>query len=125
MIFGFALASVLAAMPISHSVAIVGATLIDVSREGHADSDVKDSVVLVADGRIVAIGARKQVRLPLDAKIVDAANRFVIPGLIHGFGAVRTQGFADAYLYEGVTTVVVPTAPQGANVDGESSVVAE
>jgi Amidohydrolase family len=124
MIFEFAFASMTAAMPTPHSIAIVGATLIDVSREGRAEADVKDSVVLVADGRIVAIGDRKQVRLPLDAKIVNAANRFVIPGLIDGFAAVRTQGFADAYLYEGVTTVIVPTAPPGANVDGESSVVA-
>jgi hypothetical protein len=106
-----------------HSLAIVGATLVDVSKEGRAESDIKDSVVLIADGHIVAIGDRRQVRLPSGTKIVNAANRFVIPGLIDGFGALRTQGFADAYLYEGVTTVIVPTAPQGANVDGESAVV--
>lgn len=33
------------------AVAIVGATLIDVSREGRIETDIKDSVVLVADGR--------------------------------------------------------------------------
>ena len=124
MIFASIIASVMMTVPTPRSVAIVGATLIDVSKKGRAESDIKDSVVLIADGRIVAIGNRKQVRLPSDTKIVDATHRFVIPGLIDGFGAVRTQGFADAYLYEGVTTVIVPTAPKGANVDGESTVVA-
>jgi hypothetical protein len=123
MILASAIASVMMTLPARASLAIVGATLIDVSKEGRAVSDIKDSVVLIADGRIVAIGDRRQVRLPFGTKIVNAANRFVIPGLIDGFGAVRTQGFADAYLYEGVTTVIVPTAPRGANVDGESAVV--
>ena len=116
--------SIMMAVAPHQYVAIAGATLIDVSKEGSAQTDVKDSVVLIADGRIVAIGDRKQVRLPSGTKLVDAANRFVIPGLIDGFGAVRTERFADAYLYEGVTTVIVPTAPKGANVDGESAVVA-
>jgi Amidohydrolase family len=120
----FAFAAMTMASPTHQSIAIVGATLIDVSREGRADSDVKDSVVLVADGRIVAIGDRRRVRPPPGAKIIDAANRYIVPGLIDGFGAVRTQGFADAYLYEGVTTVIVPTAPRGAAVDGEATVLA-
>jgi Amidohydrolase family len=124
MIAAFTAASVMMLVPAHHSVAIVGATLIDVSREARPETDIKDSVLLIMDGRIVAVGDRSQVRLPADTKIIDAANRFVIPGLIDGFGAVRTQAFADAYLYEGVTTVIVPTAPKGANVDGESQVVA-
>jgi len=124
MIFATTIASIMMTVPTPHFVAIVGATLIEVSKEGRAESDIKDSVVLIADGHIVAIGDRNQVRLPSGTKVVNATHRFVIPGLIDGFGAVRTQGFADAYLYEGVTTVIVPTAPQGANVDGESAVVA-
>jgi Amidohydrolase family len=124
MVAGFAAAVVMMASPIHHPVAIVGATLIDVSREGRGATDIKDSVVLVADGRVVAVGDRSRVRLPAGTEVIDAANRFVIPGLIDGFGAMRTQGFADAYLYEGVTTVMVPTAPKDANVDGESRVVA-
>src|ERR1700733_7671351 len=116
-------ASIMMTLAAHQYVAIVGATLID-GAKGRLDFDAHDSVVLIADGNIAAIGARRQIRLPAHTKIVRAAGRFVIPGLIDGFGAVRTQGFADAYLYEGVTTVIVPMAPKGANVDGESTVVA-
>ncbi|HEX3914365.1 MAG TPA: amidohydrolase family protein [Steroidobacteraceae bacterium] len=103
--------------------AVTGATLIDVSAHGHAESDLSDAVILIADGRIVAVGDRAHVRLPRHTTIIDAAGRYVIPGLIDGFGAVRTPGFADAYLYEGVTTVVVPLAPDP-SVDGETKVIA-
>ena len=118
------LASIMMLLVSHQYIAIVGATLIDGSKESGLESNVHDPVVLIADGIIAAIGDRRQIRLPAHTKIVGAAGRFVIPGLIDGFGAVRTQGFADAYLYEGVTTVIVPTAPKGANVDGESTVVA-
>jgi hypothetical protein len=44
---------------------------------------------------------------------------FLIPGLIGGFGALRTQAFGNAYLYDGVTTVYVPTALPNGGGDGE------
>jgi hypothetical protein len=124
MMLASTLASIMMTLASHQYVAIVGATLIDGSKEDRLDSNVHDPVVLIADGNIAAIGDRRQIRLPARTKIVHAAGRFVIPGLIDGFGAVRTQGFADAYLYEGVTTVIVPMAPKGANVDGEFTVVA-
>jgi hypothetical protein len=108
-----------------HYTAIVGATLIDVSHAGRSASDVADSVILIADGKIVASGDRTQVHLPAHTEVIHAEGRYVIPGLIDGYGAVRTQGFADAYLYEGVTTVLVPMEPAGGDGEGESKVVAQ
>lgn len=64
MILASSVAAVMMTLPTHHYVAIVGATLIDVSKEGRVESDVKDSVVLIADGRIAAIGDRRRVRLP-------------------------------------------------------------
>jgi hypothetical protein len=111
------------AVPPPQYTAIVGATLIDVSSGGRATADIENSVVLVADGRIVAIGDREHVRIPAHAHLVNAAGRYIIPGLIDGYGALRSQGFANAYLYEGVTTVLVPTIPRNAAVDGETTFV--
>jgi Amidohydrolase family len=105
------------------TMAIVGGILIDVSNAGHSTVDIRDSVVLISDGKITAVGDRGSVPLPANAAVINASGRYIIPGLIDGFGAMRSQGYADAYLYEGVTTVIVPTAPEHANVDGESSVL--
>ncbi len=104
--------------------AVVGATLIDVSNAGHASADVDDSVVLILEGRVAQVGDRAHLHVPARAQVIDAKGRFLIPGLIEGYGAVRTQGFADAYLYEGVTTVIVPSAPQNAAIDGEPRIFA-
>jgi hypothetical protein len=109
--------------PPGQDTAIVGATLIDVSHDGHSAADISNSVVVVSHGRIVAAGDRAHVRIPAHAHVVNADGRFIIPGLIDGYGALRTQGFANAYLYEGVTTVIIPLAPKDGSVDGESTFV--
>ncbi len=59
-------------------VALVGATLID----GNGGPAVADVTVLVRDGRIAAIGPRASVRLPADARVVDAGGKFATPGFI-------------------------------------------
>jgi imidazolonepropionase-like amidohydrolase len=58
--------------------AIVGATLID----GNGGAPITDSVVVVADGRIRAVGPRLQVQVPAGARVVDGTGKFVLPGLI-------------------------------------------
>jgi amidohydrolase family protein/WD40 repeat protein len=110
--------------PPAEDTAIVGATLIDVSNEGHSSADIANSVVVISGGRIVAAGDRARVRIPAHANVLNAAGRYIIPGLIDGYGALRTQSFANAYLYEGVTTVIIPLAPKDGSVDGETTFVA-
>lgn len=97
--------------------AIVGGTIIDVTSFGKASNDVPNSVVLIRDGHILDVGRAGTLAVPAGARRIDAAGTYLIPGLIDGFGALRTQGFADAYLYEGVTTVFVQQSLAGE--DGE------
>jgi hypothetical protein len=104
-------------------IAIVGATLIDVSGYGRSTNDIADSVVLIDDGKITAAGPASQVPIPSGTTRIDAHGKFLIPGLIDGFGALRTQAFANAYLYEGVTTVYVPTVLPNGGGDGELKIV--
>lgn len=104
------------------TVAIVGATLIDVGNYGRSTRDLSDVIILVDNGVITSVGSKGQVRVPNGAKLIDGSGLYAIPGLIDGFGSLRTSGFSYAYLYEGVTTVLVQEAPKGA--DGEQQVVA-
>jgi hypothetical protein len=104
-------------------IAIVGATLIDVSNYGHSTNDIAASVVLLDDGKIVAVGSATQITIPSGSTRIDAHGEFLVPGLVDGFGALRTQAFANAYLYEGVTTVYVPTILPNGGGDGELKIV--
>ena len=59
------------------AVAIRAVTVVDV-----VDGSLRGKqTVLVAGNRITAVGPADQVRIPRDAELVDAAGRYVIPGL--------------------------------------------
>jgi amidohydrolase family protein len=90
----------------SRPLAIVGGTLVDLADSGNSNRDVRDSVVVIEGERIVAAGPRSEVRVPREARILDARGGYVVPGLIDGFASQANQAFANAYLYMGVTSVV-------------------
>ncbi len=60
------------------SKAFVGGTLFD----GTGRPPIRDSVVVIACERIVAVGERAQVEVPEGTEIIDIAGKTVIPGLI-------------------------------------------
>jgi len=109
--------------PQHETIAIVGATLIDVSGYGRSTNDIENSIVVIEDGKIVAAGSAAQIVIPFGATRIDAHGEFLVPGLIDGFGALRTQAFGNAYLYDGVTTVYVPTVLPNGGGDGELKIV--
>lgn len=59
------------------SLAIVGARVVPV--EGEV---IEEGTVLVREGVISAVGPRAEVEVPEDVEVVDAAGRWVLPGLI-------------------------------------------
>jgi hypothetical protein len=87
-------------------IALKGATIIDVDNYGKSTKDIKNSVVLVSGNKIMAAGPAGKVSIPAGAQVVDVSGKYIVPGLIEGFGSVTNQSFANAYLYMGVTTVV-------------------
>jgi len=87
-------------------VVLVGATVIDVGDHGRSKSDVLDAVLVMHGGRITAIGPRGSVEIPAEAMVVEAGDRFIVPGLIDGFAALNSQHSADAYLACGVTSII-------------------
>jgi imidazolonepropionase-like amidohydrolase len=62
----------------SHSKAIIGAVLID----GTSAPPLSDSVVVVGDGRIRAVGRRSSVEIPPEADKIDGSARFLAPVVI-------------------------------------------
>ncbi|HEU5416814.1 MAG TPA: hypothetical protein VFV41_03905, partial [Streptosporangiaceae bacterium] len=63
----------------SQAVAIVGARVVPVTRE-----PVEGGTVLVQDGTITAVGSGLAV--PDDARVIDAAGSWVLPGFIEAHG---------------------------------------
>ena len=76
--FAFALLALTAIPAHAQTVAIVGATVID----GTGAEPVKDAVVVIDGGKITAVGLRASVTIPAGARQIDAAGKFVIPGLM-------------------------------------------
>ena len=64
--------------PAAQTVAIVGATVID----GTGAEPVKDAVLVIDGGKIAAVGPRASVAIPPGARQIDAAGKYVIPGLM-------------------------------------------
>jgi len=86
--------------------ALVGGTVIDVDNLGETSADLVDSTVLVRDQVIAAVGKRSEIQIPPGTTLVDVHGQYIIPGLIDGFAAQRSQGQANAHLAMGVTTII-------------------
>ena len=63
------------------TLAIVGGTVIHPQRDA-ARAIAPNSVILIADGRISAVGPADSVAIPAGATVVDARGKWIVPGLI-------------------------------------------
>jgi hypothetical protein len=89
----------------ARDLALEHATLVDLDRFGTSSHDVRDVVVVVRDGRVVAAGPRSRVAVPAGARRIDLRGKWIIPGLIDGFSSQLDTGQAYAQLAMGVTTI--------------------
>lgn len=71
--------------------ALVGGKLID----GYGGPPVPDSVILVADGQIEAVGAREEIDIPEDYERISMAGKTVLPGLWEMHAHLMLVGHAD------------------------------
>jgi hypothetical protein len=109
------------ARPSSLPLALVGGTVLDLTRWGASAKDLPDAVVIVRDGRITEVGPRTAVTIPKGARVIDCTGKFLIPGLVDGFAGMNSQGQANAFLYMGVTTVVAVNDLRHGAVDFSAS----
>ena len=89
------------------AIVILGATLLD----GSGRAPIRNSVVVIEGDQIVAVGRRGQVRIPRDARVIDARGMVVAPGFIdahnHSERGFETDPSAASQVSQGITTVVV------------------
>lgn len=64
--------------------AFVGATLID----GSGAAPIENAVLLIQEGRVVAVGTADEVEIPEGASIQDVSGKTIMPGIINGHGHV-------------------------------------
>lgn len=103
-------ASGVAQAPSNQPVAFVNVTVIPMNREG----SVAGQTVVVRDGRIAEVGPAGRVRVPEGATRIDAAGKFLIPGLAEMHAHVppgaqvsdaEIARVLELYAVNGVTTI--------------------
>jgi imidazolonepropionase-like amidohydrolase len=80
---------------------ISGATLID----GTGSAPLADAVVVIEGDRITAAGPRSKIKIPKNARVIDAQGKFLLPGLWDMHAHFEQVEWGPIYLAAGVTTV--------------------
>ncbi|RZA29325.1 MAG: Xaa-Pro dipeptidase [Lysobacteraceae bacterium] len=91
---GFCLLVLLVLAPAAHAVertALVGGTLVD----GTLSDPIRNSVILIEDARIVAVGTVGSLAVPADARVVSTEGMTVLPGLWDMHVHLMLNGHAD------------------------------
>ena len=98
---------------------ISGATVID----GTGRAPLKDAAIVIEGNRIAAVGAVRDIAVPRGARIIPAAGRFVIPGLmdsnVHLVAQRTVQYLAQ---FENSFEGLIEEAAQVALMNGQTSV---
>ena len=79
---------------------ISGGTLID----GNRGKPLKNAVVVIQGNRITSVGTKGAVKIPRNARIIAAENKFILPGLID-LHVHYAEWHGELHLAHGVTTV--------------------
>ena len=86
-------------------IAITRANVVD----GVSDTRLRNATIVIRGGKIESI--RENGAVPAGARVLDAANRWVAPGLIDAHTHIRTVADARRALQSGVTTVRSASVP--------------
>jgi imidazolonepropionase-like amidohydrolase len=96
-------------------IAFTGVTIVDVAAQDPARALVANQTVVVTGATISAVGETSRVAVPDDARPVDAAGQFLIPGLWDMHAHLLFEDRVDYALLlavvNGVTGVRVPGSP--------------
>ncbi|HET9227223.1 MAG TPA: hypothetical protein VFR31_11180, partial [Thermoanaerobaculia bacterium] len=87
-------------------VVIQGGTLVDV----HTGRQTTDSLIIVEGSRIMQVGSASEIAVPPGARVIDARDRWIIPGLMdmHAHITATRNIPLELYLANGVTTIRDP-----------------
>jgi imidazolonepropionase-like amidohydrolase len=85
----------------AQKIAIVGGTLVD----GTGSPAIPDSVVLIENGKITAVGRESQIKIPSGVQKIDAHGKTILPGLWDMHAHFEQVEWGPIYLAAGATTV--------------------
>ena len=57
-----------------------------------AGDPISDGTILIKDGKIEAVGTRKEIKIPDGYEVIDHSDRFAMPGLIEAHSHVGGSG---------------------------------
>jgi hypothetical protein len=97
----------------AQGVAVVGGTVITMTDRGV----LRDHTVLVRGDTIVAVGPTRTLAVPSGFRIVPAAGKFVLPGLVDSHVHLWARSDLARNLRYGVTTVLQMSGQRGAITD--------
>lgn len=84
------------------TIAILAGTIVDIAQNGELR---ENNMVLIKDGRISYVGITDKSLIPTGAKVIDATNKFLIPGLWDMHAHIFHPSFLEKQLLSGVTSV--------------------
>ncbi len=102
---GLALSGHVAAQNQQPVLVIQGGTLVD----GDGGAPVPNSVIVIQGNRIALVGRAGQVQIPAGAQVINAAGKWVTPGLIDA-KANWNWMYGEGFLHWGVTSAMVTGA---------------
>jgi imidazolonepropionase-like amidohydrolase len=105
---GALLAALIASAAPAQTIAITGGTV----ALGDGSEPIPGGTVVIRNGRIVAAG--RGVAVPAGAQILDAAGKWVTPGIVAGFSRI---GLAEVDAVEGSNDVQANNSPFSAAID--------
>jgi len=82
------------------TLAFTGATVIDVTGK----PPLHDATIVTRNGKIVALGPARKVKVPSDATQVDVSGKYIIPGLWDMHAHYEQVEWGPIYLAAGITT---------------------
>lgn len=88
----------------SPAIAIKGATLLTVTQ-----GVIPGGTLVIKDGKIEAVG--RDVAIPKDAQVIDAAGKFVMPGIIDSHSHMGVYPWPNASAHEDGNEMIDPLTP--------------
>ena len=88
-----------------NALVVQGGTLID----GNGGPPLANSVIVIQGNRITAVGRAGQVQVPAGAQVINAAGKWITPGLIDAKANWNWE-YAEGFLHWGVTSAMVTGA---------------
>lgn len=65
-----------------------------------AGDPISDGTILIKDGKIEAIGTRKEIKIPDGYQVIDHSERFAMPGLVEAHSHVGGSGDLNEMVYQ-------------------------